>query len=103
MDAVSESYFFWHMSWRRMIQFFGVFQDSQICRLFSRFRELLPLNKPLQREFYPEMCRVEQRSVRTLRQKIGFMLYERPAISKKPEGTCQTGTVYAARARKVVV
>jgi len=31
------------------------------------------------------MCRVERWSVRTLRQKIGSMLFERTAISKKPE------------------
>ena len=31
------------------------------------------------------MCRVERWSTRTLRQKIGGMLYERTALSKKPE------------------
>jgi len=30
------------------------------------------------------MCRIERWSVRTLRQKIGGMLYERTALSKKP-------------------
>ena len=39
----------------------------------------------LQRDFYAEMCRVERWSVRTLRQKIGGMLYERTALSKKPD------------------
>ena len=34
------------------------------------------------REFYAEMCRVERWSVRTLRQKIGGMLFERTALSK---------------------
>jgi predicted nuclease of restriction endonuclease-like (RecB) superfamily len=78
-------------SLRRMIQFSESFQDAQIVATLSRqlswshFRELLPLDKPLQREFYAEMCRVERWSVRTLRQKIGSMLYERTAISKKPE------------------
>lgn len=51
---------------------------------WSHFRELLPLEKHLQRDFYAEMCRVERWSVRTLRQKIGSMLYERTALSKKP-------------------
>ena len=46
---------------------------------------LLPLKDPLQRECYAEMCRIERWSVRTLRKKIGSMLYERAAISKKPE------------------
>ena len=39
----------------------------------------------LQRGFYAEMCRVERWSVRTLRAKIRSMLYERTAISRKPE------------------
>ena len=46
--------------------------------------ELLPLKKHLQRDFYAEMCRIERWSVRTLRRKIGGMLYERTALSKKP-------------------
>jgi predicted nuclease of restriction endonuclease-like (RecB) superfamily len=39
----------------------------------------------LQRDFYAEMCRIERWSVRTLRQKIDSMLYERTALSKKPD------------------
>jgi len=52
---------------------------------WSHFRELLPLDKPLQREFYAEMCRVEGWSVRTLRGRIDSMLYERTALSRKPD------------------
>ncbi len=52
---------------------------------WSHFKELLPLGQPLQREFYAEMCRTGRWSVRTLRQKIGSMFYERTAISRKPE------------------
>ncbi len=52
---------------------------------WSHFRELLPLNRSLQRDFYAEMCRVERRSVRILREKVDSMLYERTALSKKPE------------------
>lgn len=76
---------------RRMIQFSSVFPDAQIVATLSRqlswshFRELLPLDKPLQRDFYAEMCRVERWSVRTLRKKIALMLYERTALSKRPE------------------
>ena len=43
------------------------------------------LKDPLQREFYAEMCRIERWSVRTLRAKIASMLYERTALSKKPD------------------
>lgn len=77
-------------SLRRMIQFADVFPEEKIVATLSRqlgwshFVELLPLKKPLQRDFYAEMCRIERWSVRTLRQKIGGMLYERTALSKKP-------------------
>ncbi len=76
---------------RRMVQFAEVFSDSGIVATLSRqlswshFKELIPLNKPLQRDFYAEMCRIERWSVRTLRKKIDSMLYERTAISKKPD------------------
>jgi len=76
---------------RRMIQFTGVFPDEKI--VVSLIRQLswthiialIPLKDSLQREFYAEMCRVERWSVRTLRQKIASMLYERTALSRKPE------------------
>lgn len=75
----------------RMVKFAEAFPEKQIVATLSQalswshFRELLPLERPLQRDFYAEMCRVERWSVRTLRQKIDSMLYERTAISKKPE------------------
>lgn len=76
---------------RRMIRFAEVFPEREIVASLMRqlawthFIELMPLDKPLEREFYAEMCRVERWSVRTLRQKIGGMLYERTALSRKPE------------------
>ena len=51
---------------------------------WSHFIELLSLDKPHQRDFYAEMCRLERWSVRTLRLQIDGMLYERIALSKKP-------------------
>jgi len=78
-------------SLRRMVQFAEVFPDEKIVATLSRqlgwshFVELIPLKKPLQRDFYAEMCRIERWSVRALRQKIGGMLYERTALAKKPE------------------
>lgn len=75
---------------RRMIQFAEVFPDEQIVvsllreLSWSHFLSLLPLKAPLQREFYAEMCRAERWSVRALRDKIGGMLYERTALSRKP-------------------
>lgn len=52
---------------------------------WSHFRELLPLKQPLQRDFYAEMCRIEGWSVRVLAQRVDSMLYERTALSRKPE------------------
>jgi len=73
-----------------MIAFAEAFPDEKICATlshqlgWSHFVALLPLNQPLQRDFYAEMCRIERWSVRTLRQKIGSLLYERTTLSKKP-------------------
>ena len=76
---------------RRMIQFAVVYPSREIIVSLIRHLSwthliaLIPLKEPLQREFYAEMCRVERWSVRALRKKIDSMLYERTAISKKPE------------------
>src|ERR1700692_1765 len=75
----------------RMMKFVEAFPDEEIVATLSQqlswshFRELLPLDQPLQREFYAEMCRMEGWSVRTLRGRIDSMLYERTALSRKPE------------------
>ena len=76
---------------RRMIQFATMFPDERIVVSLIRqlswthFLALIPIEDPLKRDFYAEMCRVENWSVRTLRKKIGGLLYERTAISKKPD------------------
>jgi len=75
----------------RMVRFAEVFPDGKIVSTllrelsWSHFVEIIPLKDDLQRDFYAEMCRIERWSVRTLRKKIDGMLYERTAISKKPE------------------
>lgn len=75
----------------RMSRFAVTFPNFKIVATLSQqlswshFKQLLPLEKPLQRDFYAEMCRVERWSVRALRKKIDSMLYERTALSKKPE------------------
>lgn len=75
----------------RMVQFAELFPDEQIVATLSRelswshFVDLFPIKESLKRNFYAEMCRIEKWNVRTLRKKIGSMLYERTAISKKPE------------------
>jgi len=42
---------------------------------------------PLKRDFYIEISRIEKWSVRTLQERINSMLFERTAISRKPEDT----------------
>ena len=74
----------------RMVQFSQVFEDREIVAALSRqlgwshFVEILPIDDPLKREFYAEMCRAEQWSVRSLRAKVQGMMFERTALSKKP-------------------
>ena len=54
---------------------------------WSHLKILIPIEDPLKRMFYIEMCKIEKWSVRTFRERINSMLYERTAISKKPEET----------------
>lgn len=54
---------------------------------WSHFTELLPIEDDLKRDFYVIMCYNEGWNVRTLRERKKSMLYERTAISKKPEET----------------
>ncbi|MBI5546986.1 MAG: DUF1016 domain-containing protein [Deltaproteobacteria bacterium] len=82
---------FGEKSLRRMVQFAEAFPDREIVATLWRqlgwahFRELVPLKDETKREFYAEMCRVERWSVRQLRQKVQSMLFERTALSKKPD------------------
>lgn len=75
----------------RMLRFARQFPDKTIVETlspllsWSHFRELIALEDTLEQQFYTEMCRIERWSVRELRKKIDGMLYERTAISQKPE------------------
>lgn len=78
-------------SLRRMMQFAEVFPDEQIVVTllrqlgWSHFLALIPIKDPIKRDFYSEMCRIEKWNVRTLRKKMDSMLFERTALSRKPE------------------
>ena len=80
---------------RQCMQFAAVFEDEQIVYALSRqlswthFRSIIYMEDPLKREFYIEMCKLEKWSSRQLQDRIQSMLYERTAISKKPELTIQ--------------
>jgi predicted nuclease of restriction endonuclease-like (RecB) superfamily len=82
---------FSHPEITRMIKFAQLFPEEAIVvtlsqRLsWSHFHALLPIKDPLVRDFYAEMCRIERWDVRTLRLKIGGMLFQRTALSKKPQ------------------
>jgi len=75
----------------RMVRFAEVFPDEQIVSAlrtqlgWTHFRMIIPMEDELKRDFYAEMCRMERWSTRTLEKKIGGMLYERTALSKKPD------------------
>ena len=74
-----------------MLQFFETFPDRKIVYSLSgqlswtHFRNIIYIEDSLAREFYTGMCRLERWSVRTLQAKIQGMLFERTALSKKPE------------------
>lgn len=75
----------------RMIKFYEYFGDFEILSTlsaklsWSHFVELLQIEDNLKREFYATMCVNESWSVRTLRERINSALFERTAISKKPD------------------
>jgi len=52
---------------------------------WTHLRSIMFLENELKRSFYMEMTRLEHWDTRTLDEKIDQMLYERTALSKKPE------------------
>lgn len=80
---------------RRMLQFNEVFPEKEIVVSLIRqlswthFIALIPIKDDLKRNFYAEMCRMERWNVQTLRKKIGSMLFERTALSRKPDSLIQ--------------
>ena len=74
-----------------MIRFAQVFPQEEIVAAlrtqlsWTHFRSLIAIDDPLKRDFYAEMCRVDQWSTRTLQARIDAMLYERAALSRKPD------------------
>lgn len=52
---------------------------------WSHFVELIKLEDDIQRDFYARLSSTEHWSVRTLRERMNDMLFERSAIAKQPE------------------
>ena len=77
----------------RMIKFYRKFKDFKIVATLSQqlswshFVELIKIEDELKREFYVAMAINERWSVRVFKDRINSMLFERTAISKKPEET----------------
>jgi predicted nuclease of restriction endonuclease-like (RecB) superfamily len=71
----------------------NVIQDVTIVHAVSaklswtHLRDLIYIEDSIKREFYTQLCIHERWSVRTLQERMKSMLYERTAISKKPEQT----------------
>ena len=75
---------------RRMMQFANAIEKQKVVTLsrqlsWSHFLALLPLQDTLKIEFYAQMSIVQNWGVRTLRERIDSMLYERTALSKQPD------------------
>lgn len=75
------------------VKFNAVFPDFEILHALSaklswtHFRHIIYIEDEIKREFYMQLCIYERWSVRTLQERIDSMLFERTAISRKPEKT----------------
>lgn len=78
---------------RHCVRLGEVFPEEQILSTlrrelsWSHLKALIYIDDPLKRDFYLEICRVEHWSVRQLQERINSLLFERTAISKKPDET----------------
>ena len=75
------------------VKFNELYPDSQIVQTvsaqlsWSHIYSLIYIKEKIKREFYTQLCKHERWSERTLQDRMSSMLYERTAISKKPELT----------------
>jgi predicted nuclease of restriction endonuclease-like (RecB) superfamily len=78
-------------SLHRIRRFYKAFSKIKIVATlspqlsWSHFIELTNVKDNLARSYYTELCKIEHWNVRELRDRINSMLYERTALSKKPE------------------
>ncbi len=91
-----------------MMRFVEVWPDDVQVRAlsehlgWSHFKELLYLENSLAREFYAELCRAERWTVRTLRERVRTMLFERTAISKLPEASIRESLAQLRETDKMI-
>lgn len=78
----------WHF-----VRFAETFPEREIVSTLGRqlswthLKTLMYVDDELKRDFYLELAQLERWSVRQLRERIDSMLYERTALSRKPEET----------------
>ena len=78
---------------RHCLRFAETFPDEAIVSALRRelswthLKSLIYLDDPVKRDFYIELCRLERWSSRQLQERMQSMLFERSAISRKPEET----------------
>lgn len=78
-------------SLHRVRRFYKAFSKIKIVATlspllsWSHFIELTNVKNDTARRYYTELCKIEHWNVRELRDRINSMLYERTALSKKPE------------------
>lgn len=89
------------------IKVYEIFDDERIFHALSgklswtHFRNLIYISDDLKREFYIEMCKLENWSTRTLQNRMKSMLYERTAISKKPNETIKNDLELLKKEQKI--
>ncbi|GAB1673695.1 PDDEXK nuclease domain-containing protein [Mannheimia haemolytica] len=75
------------------MQFAATFPNLEIVHAlraqlsWTHFKQIIHIDDPTKREFYATMAAQERWSTRTLEDRIGSLLFERTAISKKPDET----------------
>lgn len=75
------------------LRFAETFPDERIVHAlrtqlsWTHIRSIIPIEDELKRNFYIELCKIENWSTRQLDERIQSMLFERTAISKKPDKT----------------
>ena len=82
---------FSHSGLTRMAKLYDQLSDPAIVATLSQqlswshFVELIKVDDSTRRAFYTDMCAQSRWSVRTLRERMDGMLFERTAIAKQPE------------------
>ncbi|WP_231636846.1 MULTISPECIES: PDDEXK nuclease domain-containing protein [Planktothricoides] len=78
---------------RHCVHFAETFPDLEIVSTLGRqlswthLKTLMYVDDELKRDFYIELAQLEKWSVRQLQERMNSMLYERTALSRKPEET----------------